>query len=556
LGSEKTDCGEKEDTLNRKETFMIKKGIPIIFILAGVCLLFWAAFAITGQNTKPQISIDQLRQQALDYIRQDKQIDANSAVKAIISNYTDDAKLSSVLFSVAEAYRNSSKFAKSIELNRVIINSLPLSNESAKAQSGLAVCLAALGKIEESKAELEKLKVNYSNDPCISQLVFAVGDSFYWFGKFSDANNVYKYVRETYPQSDYAMWATMGLALSSISIKDQDSADIYTSELYENYAENKRLSEALYYVAGRYEYGRNYDDANEIYSKIINDWPQEKWAKDSSFESSKINVFKYLDKRDEPNTIKAVDKLINDYNRPDLPAVLLDMAARSDWQNTYKPNSLTIQLYNDVNGHFPKSPQQIAAKLSIDRLNIVTDLDNNVVNVPECIGKFIDDNNGVPKLLEEVYKITEHYQYVGARTQPWFAESKENYINKKLAVCEKIIEKFPDNSNKLNAYKLAADSLRTRDAIKSMGYYQKILDTWPDSDSSGEILFSIGQCYNNMVVLGVLEKDVGVPLIKETFEKVVKNHPNTDYGKLAKDCLQTDPRFGTNPIIPTKQGGK
>ena len=323
---------------------MFKKSIPIILILASVCLLFLAAHAITSQNppnewrTSPesQFTIEQLKQQAIDYIKQDKQLDANSAIKTILADYAGDAKLSSVVYDVAEAYRNSSKFAKSIELFKYIVTIQPASKQAALAQSGLAISSIAIGNLESAAAELEKLKTSFASEPNISQLVFNVGDAYYWFGKFTDANSVYKYVVDKYPATDSAMWATMGLAISSISNKDQNSADIYIDKLSSEYPGNSRLQEALYYIGTKYGYNRDYKRAISIYDDIKTKWPENTWGKNAEFETAKIGVFQYLDKKDEPNTLKAVDKLTPHANKAQELNMLMSITSYKN--NGYKEN--------------------------------------------------------------------------------------------------------------------------------------------------------------------------------------------------------------------------
>lgn len=535
---------------------MLKKSVSILSILSGVFLLFLAIHSIRSQNIEQKLTIDQLKLQAIDYIRQDKQIDANTAIKTILKDYGSDEKMPSSVYSVAEAYRNNSKFTRAIELYKNVINNQPASKEAAMAQSGLSVSLAAKGDIESSKVELENLKANYSNDPCIAQLVFSVAESMAWFKHFADSNTVYKYVLEKYPDSDWGMFSVMSLAISCVGSNDYISAEQWSKKLAADYAKNSRLPEALFYVAGRLGYGKNYDKANELYKQIITDWPEDKWAKNAALESAKLKVVQNINIKDEPNTLKAIDTQFSSYDKLDLPAILMELAAKSDSVSQYGYSELTKKLYNKVISNNPASPQAITAKLSLDRINLISELDYNNVNLTEYVNKFIYDHNSVQGLFAEVSKISEHYQNNIVRTPPWFSEFRADRINKMIAVCDIIIEKSPDSFNKLNAYKFAADLLRNKDSLKSLGYYQKILDTWPDYDGTGEILYSMGECYNNMIINGIITNDEAVPLIKETFEKVAKNYPNTDSGRNAKYCLNNDPRLKSSSTVINKEGGK
>ena len=477
---------------------MLKKSIPVILILAAVCLLFLAAHNVTSQGTESQISIDQLKQQAIDNIRKNKEVDANATIQVILADYSNDEKLSSVLYSIAEAYRNNSKFAKSIELYKYIVENQTASRQAALAQSGLAISNVAIGKLEAAKMELEKLKSNYAAEPNIAQLVFNVGDSFYWFGHFRDCNDIYAQVIKIYPGSDYAMWATMGLAISCIASKDQNSADVYIKKLSTDYTKNGRLPEALFYVAGRFGYGRNYEKANEIYNKISNNWPEDKWAKDSSYESSKLVVFSYLDKKDESNTLKAVEKLISDFNRPDLQAVVYDIAARTDSLNKHEPNKFTEILLNKV---INLSPRSIFAKRAIVNIMrneidgiIKSDGDaNDIIAGVETIAK---DYKNLPEAAEDLMTIASKLSGKGWEGRDTKDEAKavRNW-QLDVHVRQKLIENFPNSPILSQAYYTTGLVLAQNlsEYEKGIEYFKTVIEKWPDFERAWRAQMNIGR---------------------------------------------------------------
>jgi tetratricopeptide (TPR) repeat protein len=512
---------------------MLKKSIPVMFILAGVCLLFWAIYAIKGQNIEQQqISIDQLKQQTLDYISQDKQIDANTSVKSLIANYTSDAKLPSVLWTVAEAYRNSSKFANAIELYKYIVDNPPTSNQAALAQSGIAISSVAIGNLEAAKLELEKLKIGYKSEPNISQLIFNVGDSYYWFGKFNDANSVYKYVVDKYPACDSALWATMGLAISSISNKDQNSADIYINKLSKEYAENAKLPEALYYIGTKYGYNRDYKKAISIYDDIKTKWPENTWRKNAEFETAKIGVFQYLDKNDEPNTLKAVDKLISDFNRPDLLPVVFDIAARSDWQSKYEPNNLTTQLYNRVIKQFPKSSQSDIAKIcnlrntAINFINISDD-----VNAFISVGTIIADFNTNPKSPEEIWRVAERYYGYAMRgiVKRQNKEIVADNFRKSILIKEKMVEELP--ASKYTPMALASMGLLYTQHLgeykKGIEYLRFLINKWPDYGGLDNSYFLLGKYLEVLKTRGEVTAQEADLEIENSYKIILEKYPQS-----------------------------
>lgn len=307
-------------------------------------------------------------------------------------------------------------------------------------------------------------------------------------------------------------------------------------------------------MAGRLGYGRYYDKANQIYNKIISNWPDNTWAKNSAIESAKLSVVKYINEQDEPNALLAMEKLITDFNdRSDLPAIIMEMAAKSEKANYYGQSEMTGNLLKMVKSRYPSSPQSATIDLALERLALTEALDNNDLDIGEITSKFIDDHNSMPNLLSELSKVIEHYNILNGIT--WTKE-RNTFLDKKLIILEKIIEKVTDSYSKINFYKMSADLLKTRDTFKAIGYYQKILDTWPEYDEKGEILCSLGSCYNTLMAKKIIDRESIEPLMRETYEKVVREYPYTYFGRLSKYRLEIDERILTGKVGPAYEGGK
>ena len=296
---------------------MIRK--MILLVLATTCL--------TGISNKAfgtsEPNIGQARAAVKTLITSGKLIEAADAYQKLLKDFSNNAQISAAVFDIAETYRNTSKFEQSLVSYKDVLENWPQSSEAMRAQSGIVISDIALNKLDDANDELVKLKTDYATDPNIAQMVFNVGDAYYWFKKYSDSNEVYKYVIGTYPKSEFAMWATMGLAISCIAGKDEVSADNYIAKLSADYAESGKLAEAFVYVAGRYEYARSYEKAGILYQHIADEFPQSTQARNIPFELAKINVLEIIESESE-KAIEIIDNFTYDFNsRSDLPGVLL-----------------------------------------------------------------------------------------------------------------------------------------------------------------------------------------------------------------------------------------
>jgi len=107
----------------------------------------------------------------------------------------------------------------------------------------------------------------------MSQAVFEVADAYYWYGHYPPADELYNYVIDTYPLEKYGMWANMGLAISNVASGNDEVVRLAVERLTTDYFSDPSLPEALGYIAGRYEYDKRYEEALNLYTYILEVWP-------------------------------------------------------------------------------------------------------------------------------------------------------------------------------------------------------------------------------------------------------------------------------------------
>lgn len=278
--------------------------------IAAVCLIMIlnSSFADVTAN------IEQAEALVTNYITSGKDAEASDAYQKLITDFAGNPKLPSSVYNVAETYRNASKFDKSLLIYQDLVKKWPVSSQAVWAQRGVTISNIALGKMAEAQTELNKLKQSFSSDPNITEAVFHVADAYYWFGKYGEADGVYKDVAASYPKSDFSMWAQMGLAISAIA-QDKDSvAETAKDNLVANFSSNPKLPEALFYIAGRYEYSKKYDKATAIYQQISSQFSQSLQAADARFAIAKISATSLFDSGKVDECMLQVDKLISDFH--------------------------------------------------------------------------------------------------------------------------------------------------------------------------------------------------------------------------------------------------
>ena len=522
---------------------MIRKSIPFIFALA-FGLIGFSAYTLLSQSPPSpptseensqniNISIEQQKKSIIQYINESNSISAKAALEKLIDDYGNTDAVVPAVYDIAEKYREKRNYWSARSAYKYIVDNFPLNAQAVFAKRGILISDIAIENLTEAKIELEKLLTNYSSEPNISQAVFEVADAYYWFKYYKEANQLYQKVIDNYPSSDYAMWAQMGLAISYIADSNDKAALEATDKLAANYASNEKLPEALTYIAGRYVWSKRYDKGLDIYSNIINKFPQSTWAEGAKFESAKVGVYTFIDANDEPNTLIAIESLINDFNdKPELPGVIYEFASRVDSQNWYEPNSLIKSIYQRIVDKFPDNPIAKKAQLSIARLNVTSLINSgDDANAFTNIDKLISDFNGLPDLPVEIDHIAQKCYNDGLRMfhKGKLDKSSENY-QKSIKVHEIIIKKLPYSDLTPISYYFAAvlysDYLKQYQ--KGIDYFQKIVDTWPDFEFTWNAQYFIGFYYKILRDSGNLSPSEANPKIEQAYETFINKYSNND----------------------------
>ena len=301
----------------------------ITILCISCCIILSGIYVFAGATA----DITQAKAIVKTYIASGKDAEAAAAYQEFITDFADDISASAAAYEIAEAYRDNRKFSESIVVYKDIVSKLPASMYAVFAQRGIVISSIALGKLTDAQAELDNLANNYSADPNIAEAVFNVADAYYWFKYYSEADNVYKYVSTIYPASDFAMWAQMGLAISSIAQDKDSDAEAAKEKLLLMFNEHPKLPEALFYIAGRYEYSKKYERAKSIYYQIISQFPTSSQAGEVPFAFAKIDVLEGIESG-QLEALVAIDGLIADFNdRPDLPSILSGPIAERLYDN-------------------------------------------------------------------------------------------------------------------------------------------------------------------------------------------------------------------------------
>ena len=456
------------------------------------------------------------------------------ATDELINKFSDQPTLPHEIYQIARAFSQEKQEEKATKLDEYIIEKYPSSIYALLSQAYLSIKNGDLGTAD---ATVDKILNDFPEEPVLSKELFQFARKFEALKKYDKAFQLYQHEVEHFPADDInTMWSLTGIIKCHIRNDNGTAADAAYNKLLSTYSKDPNLPEQIHYVARKYEEHEKYDKAVNIYRYNVESFPAHTFAMRSQVRTIRCHI----SDGNEADIKASIEKLISlFYNHPDLPREIYKTA-----------EELEVSGYHDM-----------ARKLHeyvIDTRSDSTDLDartylatSNIASGNEAVaGKIIDslfvdfkDNSKLPK---SIFKIGEQYWNMALaerrKTNPRPSKdiignpnnkTKELLI-KAQAVWERIIKELPQTQTTAQAYEFIAECDRLLGQYqKAIENYQTIINDWPDYQAASYIQFKIGRTYRNLQRKGAIPESEAELLIKDAYEKLVTNYPDSDLARSA-----------------------
>jgi len=308
---------------------------------------------LTANYALANTELEQAKALVIEYITSGKVAEAADAYQKLITDFAGDANLPGAVFGIAEQYRHSQKFQTSIDTYKYILDNHPDSERAIWAQTFTAVDYVALTDMQKAQAETEKLLQQYDGDPNLAAAVTEIGGAYHWFKKYPQADAINELVLERWPDSQPALWARMNLITSKIAMGELSEASAGIEQFLSKCSDDKRLPEALSYIAGSFEYAKRYDEAKNIFQKIAEQFPESSQAGELTFVIARIGILSAID-TGEPNSLQAIDGfIVNFEGHSSLPGTLVHTIAHQIYNKAFEMESAGLE--NQSRAYFQKA---------------------------------------------------------------------------------------------------------------------------------------------------------------------------------------------------------
>ncbi len=179
--------------------------------------------------------------------------DADTAVKQLLSNYTNHPQIAFAIREVADRYfYQGNDPVRACALYQCILLYWPESLETMAAQRGLAMAKVLSGENEIAKEAAEKLLSDYADRPELSERTAEVICQYCRAGKTGEVIALSEKILSQNPGPAMRLAAYTGLAQAYIQLGQQEKVDEIINILITNFSEEKRIGYSLFVIGEEY----------------------------------------------------------------------------------------------------------------------------------------------------------------------------------------------------------------------------------------------------------------------------------------------------------------
>ncbi|MHC4110112.1 MAG: tetratricopeptide repeat protein [Planctomycetota bacterium] len=466
------------------------------------------------------------------YVTWDKQPQAEAAFQQLLTSFPGHRGIAQAVHDIAYQHRLSRKNEKANLLDQHVIDNWPKSDYAVLAQMDLAKCYVDRDN-PAAKAAVDKLLVDFADNPLIARAVHDVAQHYRRAGKYQKANELYQYVINHCPKTEHAMWSQVDLIKSNLVLDRDGVAQVAVDKLLVDFADNPLIAQAVHDIAYQHRLSRKYEKANQLDQHVIDNFPQSDYAV-----LAQMDIAKHYVDRDNAAAKAAVEKLLAVFpDSPFMARAVHDVAQHYSLSGKYQKAN---ELYQHVIDHWPKAEHAILSQIGIAETNVLSLIESgNDTAIEAALDSLIADYDDNPGLPETVFIIGEkHYNKAFRYEKEGLDAKARDSFTKAIAVWGKIITKLPKSIATAWAYNCSADCYcRLGQHKKAIEYYQKVVDDWPDYEYVSDVLFRIGRNYETLMKSGLMSKVKATTKIRAVYEQLLEKYPDCKAAKHASRWL-------------------
>ena len=157
-----------------------------------------------------------------------------------------------------------------------------------------------------------------------------------------------------------------------------------------------------------------------------------------------------------------------------------------------------------------------------------------------AIDKMIGDFNDHPDLALALWRVADAYYYSGSRYQGADLEERGNeQVKMMVTLGKRLREKLPATDETVEAWFFSGvGSSHCGEYSEAIEYFQEVVKRWPAHKWASHAQYRVGTMHKYLVMHDEISRTEGRLAIKEAFEKMVEDYPESRLAGDARNWLK------------------
>lgn len=457
---------------------------------------------------------------------------AQSIIEAMLTDSLDPRQGAKVFNKVGDYYRERREFLRACTVYQNVMNRWPQSKYALWALKSLIVSQIRLGQESAAQASIASLWEDYTESEHLPMAVRNIADAYRDMKKYAVARDFYQYIVKSQTSPKLAISALQGVAVTSIKLKDETSAQRAIAKLSNNFSEHPKITEAINHIGDQYRLANQYREARNLYQEILEHRPQDDYAIWAQRGIAVCNI-----RLKDPNAYEQslTDLQTGFTGHPQIAKALFQVARETAEVDKDRAKVLCRTIVSN----YPAEEYTVFAQAY---LGVLALYQGEKKDPNDFFEKLILDHSNHPLLPRVVATIADGYYQKAMEMEQKNNKSKaEKYIRQSLWLWDKILQDYSQAS----LYTIAEAHMQAADCRSRLGlydqaisHYRVVVTDYPNFPYAWNAQFLIGRCYEKLKQAGALTLSEADQKIQAAYEKVLQYYPGYPASKVASNWLK------------------
>jgi len=443
------------------------------------------------------------------------------------------------LLEQAKKYVNTGWRQQAQQIYGTIVTDYPGSSYALEAQSELVVLDIPKKENSQIQAAIDSLTANYAGNPDLPGVLCNIAASYGWSSKYEEAIGLYQQVIQQYPASSAVRKAELGISrtniVSVIKSGDYTVAEAEISKMLQDFSGHPYLPAALYQIARRYQWSREYELAKNVHQEIIQRFPDSSEAERARLDAARIKALSLIKSDDYAAAETETSKLMQEFSgHLSLAVVVHSLASEYERRGKYEK---AAGLHQQIIQQWPDNSYVARAQFDFSKTTVLSLIQSgNYITAATKLDKFTADFGGHRLFAEAMFVVGEQY-YQQACAKEGESQAKQFY-RKAITAWDRVTGQSQSYEFTPMAWYFSGQCWRRLgDYEKGIECYEKVVADWPAYQYASDSQFTIGRIYQKLAKKGIVPKAESEVKIKAAFQQLVEKYPDCRMAGYAQDWL-------------------